>query len=1004
MGNQASTARGTLLLWVFVLSGFSGLVYQSIWTQYLGLFLGHSSYAQSLVLILFMGGMALGAWWASRWSEKLARPLLAYAVIELVIGLLGLTFDRIYISGTTIAYGQLFPALGNAEAVSVVRWLMSILLVFPACILLGATFPLMSAGFLRLYPVASGRVLAGLYFSNSIGAAAGALAAAYLLLPGVGLPGTVMTAGLINILVAIFVYPLSKHESPAVRLESSEEAGAGLRFILLVAATTGATSFIYEIVWIRMLSLAVGTTLHAFELMLAAFISGIAFGGLWLRNRADKLRSPLLAAGWVQIMMGIAALLSLFIYANAFEWVGWLMRVLTRTAEGYATYNIATAIIALLVMFPAAFFAGMTLPLLTLVLLRNGGGERAIGRTYAANTLGAIVGVLLAVHVLMPMLGVKWSLWLAAAVDLLLGLVLLAKVGAIDVLRPTRWRLPGAIAGSLACLILAVFVSFDPLVLASSVYRTGATSLGRDSEIHYYRDGKTASVVVYESGRPGNRSFSIATNGKVDAGLSKMADALPRSDEYTMTLLPALPLAIKQDVSDIGVIGFGSGMTTHTLLGSPRVKTVDTVEIEPAMVEGARVFKDRVYRAFDDPRSNVIIDDAKAYFSSSRKRYDVIISEPSNPWMGGTASLFTEQFYDFVPRHLKDDGIFVQWLQLYEIDMPLVASVLHALLPRFKDVNAYLSNDGDLILIASPKGKVPRVANYLAGDSELAPELRRIGVESMRDIEDGFSLDMAGLRALVSLYDVPANSDFYPYLQLNAPASRFVRSRVTLFGDVATAPWPLSSTLGGYELRANGYELPATAREISIDKKLRAAWELRLAMVSGQPVVGSFSQKSDVIQLDALRGLAEACLLDQAPAQTSEMIFSLAMETVAYLRPEDLEGFWINPNWLKCKPEHPLVAGSLDLVAATSRGDHLEVIRIGQELFDGENSGAILANANSSYYVRGAMQFSALAAGRADMAKHLSNRYDDQLKPEVRRLEVLRLLNVISGAEVDGAN
>lgn len=1004
MGNQLTTARGTLLLWVFVLSGFSGLVYQSIWTQYLGLFLGHSSYAQSLVLILFMGGMALGAWWASRWSEKLARPLLAYAVIELVIGLLGLTFDRIYVSGTAFAYEQVFPALGNAEAVSVVRWVMSILLVLPACILLGATFPLMSAGFLRLYPAAGGRVLAGLYFSNSIGAAAGALAAAYLLLPGVGLPGTVMTAGLINILVAIFIYPLSKHESPAVRLESIEGGGAGLRFILLIAAATGATSFIYEIVWIRMLSLAVGTTLHAFELMLAAFISGIAFGGLWLRKRADRLRSPLLAVGWVQIMMGAAALLSLFVYANAFEWVGWLMRVLTRTTEGYTTYNIATAIIALLVMFPAAFFAGMTLPLLTLVLLRNGGGERAIGRTYAANTLGAIVGVLLAVHVLMPLLGVKWALWLAAAVDLLLGLVLLVKAGAVDALRAARWRLPGAIAGSFACLILALFVNFDPLVLASSVYRTGATSLGRDSEIHYYKDGKTASVVVYESGRPDNRSFSIATNGKVDAGLSKAADAPPRSDEYTMTLLPALPLAIKRDVSDIGVIGFGSGMTTHTLLGSSRVKKVDTVEIEPAMIEGARIFKGRVHRAFDDPRSNVIIDDAKAYFSSSRKRYDVIISEPSNPWMGGTASLFTEQFYDFVPRHLKDDGIFVQWLQLYEIDMPLVASVMRAILPRFKDVNAYLSNDGDLILVASPHGKVPRVADYLVGDSGLRAELRRIGIESPRDIEDGFSLDMTGLKALVSLYDVPANSDFYPYLQLNAPKSRFVRSSVSLFGDVATAPWPLSSQLGGYELRAKEEGLPETTREIMIDRKLRAARELRLAMVSGQPVVGSFAQKPDVIQMDALRGLAGACLLDQAPAQTSEMVFSLAMETVAYLRPQDLEGFWVNPAWLKCKPEHPLVVGALDFVSAASRGEHPEVIRLGQQLLDGENSGAIFNSGTSSYYVRGAMQFSALAAGRADIAKHLSNRYDDQLKPVVRQLEVLRLLNVISSAEVPGAN
>ncbi|MGO3128156.1 MAG: fused MFS/spermidine synthase [Luteimonas sp.] len=991
---KSVVARGTLLLWVFVLSGFAGLIYQSIWTQYLGLFLGHSSYAQSLVLILFMGGMALGAWWASRRTETLARPLLTYAAIEVAIGFLGLTFDPIYAMATNFAYDQLFPTLGATGAVATVRWTISILLVFPACILLGATFPLMSAGFLRLAPESGGRVLAGLYFSNSIGAAAGALAATYLLLPLVGLPGTVMTAGLLNILVAVLVYPASKKICPAVRVDTARtEHTSASGFVLLVAAFTGATSFVYEIVWIRMLSLAVGTTLHAFELMLAAFIAGIALGGLWLRNRADKWASPLSSAGWVQILMGLAALASLLVYANSFEWVGWLMRVIVRSAEGYVTYNFATAVIAVLVMFPTAFFAGMTLPLLTLALLRAGDGERVIGRIYAANTLGAIIGVLVAVHVLMPALGVKLALWLAAAIDLGLGIALLTRA------RGNGTKVPAlGFAATVCCLCLAgaLMVRFDPLVLASSVYRTGATALGSDAEMLYYEDGKTASVSVYESGSPASRRYSIATNGKVDAGLATSPSSNPGSDEFTMVLLPALPLALMEHPSEVGIIGFGSGMTTHTLLGSNRIKQVDTVEIEPAMVQGARIFEPLVGRAFNDPRSRIIIDDAKAYFSSSRKKYDLIISEPSNPWMGGTASLFTEQFYDFVPRHLADDGLFVQWLQLYEINPELVASVLKAMLPRFRDVNAYLANGGDLILIASPHGKIPAAAAIPDADVALYQELHRIGVESPRDFMDGFVMDRDALSAYAQLHDAKPNSDYFPFLQLNAPQARFMGSQVTVMDDILAAPWPIGPLLGGYSLRSVHDPLPTTRREISIDRKLRAARELRAAMISGEPIQGTFTKQQDAIQMEALRGLGQRCKLDAAPAQSAQMIFSIAMETVAFLTPEDSQGLWSEPRWISCPPSHPLVVGALDFVSAAANGDHHRVIEAGARLLDGEDSSLLLQSADSSYYIRGAMQFSALALNDSKLAKSLMDKYDGKLRNEVKSQTVLRFLNQLS--------
>ncbi|BDU15559.1 fused MFS/spermidine synthase [Lysobacter auxotrophicus] len=996
--NVNTQRHGAALLWIFIASGFAGLIYQSIWTSYLGLFLGHSAYAQSLVLILFMGGMALGAWLVSRRSETLRRPLLWYAAIELVIGVLGLTFNQVYGWSTGLAYDVLFPGAGSLASVNAIRWTLSVLLVLPQCILLGATFPLMSAGFLRLRPDADGKVIAGLYFTNSIGAAAGALAATYLLVPRVGLPGTVLTAGILNILVAFAVYPISKHEPAATVATPGPKPGADSAtptLILVAAAITGLTSFVYEITWVRMLSLALGTTIHAFELMLAAFIAGIAFGGLWLSRNADRIRSPLKMVGWVQIWMGVAALVSMFVYANAFEWVGWLMRVITRTSEGYSLYNVSSGLIALLVMFPAAFFAGMTLPLLTVILLRNGAGERAIGRVYAANTLGAIVGVLLAVHILLPYIGLKMALWVAAAGDLVLGIVLLRRFASRRFLAQAP-----VMAGAAAVIALAaslLLVRFDPAVLASSVYRTGATTLGDTTKMLFYRDGKTASVAVYESFNQGKRNWAIATNGKVDAGLSPSLKDEPRSDESTMALLAALPLSLKDKLDEVGVIGFGSGMTTHTLLGSKRVGRIDTVDIEPMMVEGAKVLGPRVHRAYEDPRSHIIIDDAKSYFSSSRRQYDVIISEPSNPWMGGTASLFSSEFYRFIPRHLKRDGLFVQWLQLYEIDQTLVSSVLNAMLPEFNDVQAYLANSGDLILVASPHGKVPPLRDLVSRDAALREELARVGFGTLRDLQDTYALNRQGLTAFASIFPSQANSDYFPVLQLKAPESRFKRDMVWDIGTLLSAPWPITATLADLPVRPLDSTLPNKKREIASDVKLRAARELRTALVDGRPIDGAYARQGDAMQLEALRGLAKSCMLDQAPAQSAQIMISLAIETIPFLDEAANQDLWVKPVWLgNCQPSNPLVVDTLKLLAATSQHRHADVIAAGRHLLSGPESGAILVNQTSTYYVWGAMQLAAFSLDDPSVARELHAQYADKLPASVVGQTPVRMLSALA--------
>src|SRR5215467_2128927 len=239
--------------------------------------------------------------------------------------------------------------------------------------------------------------------------------------------------------------------------------------------------------------------------------------------------------------------------------------------------------------------------------------------------------------------------------------------------------------------------------MASGVFRY-ASLLSADQQVLFHRDGKTATVSIVANEKL--QTISIRTNGKADAQLVMGDVQLPDSDQPTMILLSAVGMALHPGARLAACIGFGSGLSTHVLLENPALQRVDTVEIEPQMVKAAEHFRPRNVLAYVDPRSRIIIDDAKTFFSTQRDEYDLIISEPSNPWVSGVAGLFSDEFYRLVRRHLAKDGVFVQWIQLYEIDVPLVVSVLKALESNFEDYVAYATLDGDMLIAAKEKGRL----------------------------------------------------------------------------------------------------------------------------------------------------------------------------------------------------------------------------------------------------------------------------------------------------------
>lgn len=912
--HQESRWLRPVALFVFALSGAAGLIYQSIWSQYLGLYLGHAAYAQSLVLAIFMGGMALGAWWASRRSLQWRNLLRAYAMIELVIGVAAALFHSIYLGVTGFAYDSAFPSMPGDWAVQAFKWTSGTLLILPQAVLLGTTFPLMSSGLMRRLRKEDGAILGGLYFANSIGAAIGALGATFVLLPAVGLPGAMRFGAMLNLVVAIAAWLLARspERPPApIGTTSTPQERSGVARLLLVAAfITGATSFVYEIGWVRMLSLAFGSTVHAFELMLAAFIGGLAFGGLWIRKRIDGYAQPIRVGGWVQIGMGLAALASLVLYDRSFDWVAWFMKALSHGDGGYTLYNLVTATISMLLMAPAAFFAGMTLPLFTYALLRNGGGEASVGRIYAANTIGAIAGVFAAIHFLVPVLGLKLAMCIGAGGDLVLGLVLLRRTGHSGTSPDTRYF--GALAGcGLALMAALVFARFSPDSMASGVYRFGVARLSDQGEkVLSYRDGKTASVAIRAS-RSG--LVAISTNGKVDAAIEMAADSKPSADEITMTLAALLPLLHSPNPRNAAVIGFGSGLTTHTLLGDSRLERVDTIEIEPAMVESARIFGNRVDRAYADPRSHIHIEDAKTYFAASRSRYDMIIAEPSNPWVSGVASLFSKEFYRFLPNHLQPGGLFVQWLQLYEINDELVSSVVNALSSSFQDYRVYLSNDGDMLIVARVDGPVGDLRTEALASAQLMPELKRIGLSTTADVAAHQIGNRQSLAPLFSALSTRTTSDFHPALSLEAPVKRFNRESATTIMNLPVATLPYRTTIGN---------LPSPDQAKIVENPLYGFTGriFRAARIAGGLRDGTRpADDNGLIYGKILLARDAACHELTPPA--ADALIDLAADTIPFLDPDTARSTWNSPDWAACTSRDSAMQRLLDVTGALVRND-----------------------------------------------------------------------------------
>ena len=885
-----------LFLIIFFLSGFSGLIYESIWTQYLKLFLGHAAYAQTLVLIIFMGGMAIGSYLASRYSGKWINLFRAYAIAEGIIGIFALIFHESFTSFLDLSYNSVLQNIESPFAISLYKWVSSSAIILPQSILLGTTFPLMSAAILRSYPTSPGKNISLLYFTNSLGAAIGVLISGFLFINAFGLPGTIKIAGVLNLFIALLVLFLIKKsqvrftkpkDSLKINIEQNRKFLSTTTILLGVSAFTGMASFIYEIGWIRMLNLVLGTSTHAFELMLSAFIFGLAFGGLWIRKRIDKMSNPFLSLGYIQIIMGVFALSTLLLYNKTFDVMQWIMANVEKNDTGYFLFNLTSNGIALIIMLPATFCAGMTLPIITTLLLRTQ-GEQSIGSVYAWNTIGGIIGVIIAVQIGMPLLGLKGLIGLGAGIDILIGVIILFFISSKEIKIIKKIIMTSS--GIIALLYIVFFFSFDPHKMASGVYG-GFPILAKDkNQILFYKDGKTSTISVIKNNSFGG-VLSLRTNGKTDASIFYEENNSLLIDESTTFQLAIIPMALNPNAEKVANIGLGSGMTTKMFLDNPKIKNVHTIEIEKEVLNAIKHLGPKVESVFSDHRSEIIIDDAKSFFASSNNKYDIIVSEPSNPWISGISGLFSFEYYKLINNHLNDDGIFAQWLHLYNLDINLTVSVLKAFSESFNDYEVYILNSSECLIVGKKVGDVQPLDQFIFEIPAIAKSLKHVNVNNIQDIEFRFLGNKKNITPYLNSFTINTNSDYYPVLDQNATRTRFLSLDATDIYNFTHHYHPVVSLLCNKKTNYDSTDITLNMF-FPNTKEANDAKELFDFFVNSNDF--NYSLLSEEIKLEAQLTKELFILKKEHQAKNNRlpMLLNTSIRMTPYLTPKEMNQVW----------------------------------------------------------------------------------------------------------------
>ena len=767
-----------LLALCFFLSGLGSLVLEVVWTRQLRLVFGSTTLAASTILVAYMLGLGIGGLLGGLVARRVRRGVRLYGWLEIAIGVYALAVPLVFAWFPELNRAWLYT-LGFWPA-ALTRFALALAVLLVPTILMGATLPIMVATLVREDPRV-GRSTGLLYGLNTLGAVAGVFVATFVLFPLLGLSGTILFGAGLDVavgLVALLVLERLMPERPSWEVSPADALAhatipvrfaeratpATMRVLLAAYALVGFTALVYEVAWTRALATVLGSSIYAFAAMLGAFLTGIALGSLLIRRRVDATRRPLVLLASGVAALGVLALATTLLLPRLPDvFLGFLER------NGLEPGPIAVLQIGLcmLVMLPPTLVLGALFPLLTRIVAEHAPDPgSAVGRVYFANTVGSATGAFSAGFVLIPQLGLRTTLALAAAVNFTTAAAVLLRV---------PWQRPATRALAAAPLAAALLILLFPPPLDRAALTRGVfsrpdshLSFGveyrplegvQEDALLFYRDGLNTTVTVERK----SGLIALKVNGKTDASTSL--------DMSTQVLLGELPLLFGPEAKKVLVIGFASGVTVGSVASHAEVERIDAVEIEPGIVEASRFFDEVNGKPLEDPRVRMILDDGRTYLSGTREKYDVIISEPSNPWMSGVSNLFTREFFQAARGALTDGGRLLQWIHLYAMEPSAFQSILAALRSEFRHVYAFAYSRGhaDLLLLATnrplARGELPRW-DELA--EPVRADLRRIGIHSTEDLWTLLVLAPDDVDALAAAAPV-VNSDDNLFIELGAP-------------------------------------------------------------------------------------------------------------------------------------------------------------------------------------------------------------------------------------------
>ena len=820
---------------LLLLTGATGLLYEVVLGRLLALHLGSSGSSQAITLATFLGGLAAGAFAVEGPLRKhvvaLQRPLMGYAALEAFIGVWVLALPMVSTEAFALFADLAATLPPGGWAATAAKLALAAVLVLPLTGAMGATLPVLAAGVQRLDPDRGVQLVSRYYVLNAGGAALGAGLTGFVLIEQFGLVAPLAYGAVVNLAVAAVAYAAAHLTGPA---DSPAELAAPQRHeenpqqtlprapdgpppwdLVGAAFATGFASLCAEVLWTRLAGLTLGSSVYAFAFMLTVAIGGISLGSA-LSAHAVRKHDPQWILALSQALAALAcgvlvlrldglnielAQIRLGIYQHPDNYATWLWR-----GNGYLALHLLPSAMALGASFPA---------LLAAARARGAATDRATARILGANTLGNLCGAMGCGFVLMPLLGLAGAL--------LLTFVIAIAVAAITLPRPWQGRqLALLMAIALGLGPVLVVASPDGFVLTRGLFRLrdkkpseveGFVDARRKSvQLVYRKDGKDATISVdrFPSG-----ILNFRTNGKSDGGTG--------SDVVTQIMLGHLGVLHRPNATQALTVGLGTGMTAAALASHSKM-AVHVVELSPAVVEIAPVFAAFNGKIWKHPRVHITIADAREVLRALPDgELDIVVSEPSNPWVVGVADLFTADSFGRIAKKLKPDGVLVQWLQHYEMSDSVLRSILCTLHGAFGHVMVYRMSSGDLALVAS-NADLP--LDFTAAQASLDdPGVRAAFAQLKRDdlaqhlpqFAVGQLCGDKTLRALCQGFDAPLR-ELYPAVEYLAPRDFFAQT-----ASARALAETLDTRRGADVTKLGDTDLPRWLAENPLDDARRAA-------------------------------------------------------------------------------------------------------------------------------------------------------------------------------------